>query len=126
MHNEGQSFFCTREEKYGAVVYWEVSDPTRNLIWPQGSTTIATQANPLDQNIFMDEREAFEEALNQNIQKQNGDLIDLTDNTNMKGLYYSPFLEPNERPIKRARSASPRLGRSATPTSPTIKITINN
>ncbi|RIB15068.1 hypothetical protein C2G38_2039676 [Gigaspora rosea] len=30
MHNEGQSFFCTREEKYGAVVYWEVSDPTRN------------------------------------------------------------------------------------------------
>ncbi|RIB21052.1 hypothetical protein C2G38_2034704 [Gigaspora rosea] len=30
MHNEGQSFFCTREEKYGTVVYWEVSDPTRN------------------------------------------------------------------------------------------------
>ncbi|KAF0475783.1 hypothetical protein F8M41_024534 [Gigaspora margarita] len=30
MHNEGQSFFCTREEKYGTVAYWEVSDPTRN------------------------------------------------------------------------------------------------
>ncbi|CAG8654188.1 21655_t:CDS:2 [Gigaspora rosea] len=79
-----------------------------------------------DEDIFMDEREAFEEALNQNIQKQNKDLIDLTDNTDMKGLYYSPILEPNERPIRRARSASPRLGRSATPTSPTIKITINN
>ncbi|KAF0509707.1 hypothetical protein F8M41_018544 [Gigaspora margarita] len=30
MHNEGQSFFCTREEKYGTMAYWEVSDPTRN------------------------------------------------------------------------------------------------
>ncbi|KAF0548947.1 hypothetical protein F8M41_025569 [Gigaspora margarita] len=30
MHNEGQSFFCTREENYGTVAYWEVSDPTRN------------------------------------------------------------------------------------------------
>ncbi|CAG8516356.1 16183_t:CDS:1 [Gigaspora rosea] len=79
-----------------------------------------------DEDIFMDERETFEEALDQNIQKQNEDLIDLTDNTNMKGLYYSPFLEPNEKPIRRARSASPRLGRSETPTSPTIKITINN
>ncbi|KAF0528724.1 hypothetical protein F8M41_013025 [Gigaspora margarita] len=30
MHNEEQSFFCTREEKYGTMAYWEVSDPTRN------------------------------------------------------------------------------------------------
>ncbi|KAF0360955.1 hypothetical protein F8M41_014247 [Gigaspora margarita] len=76
-----------------------------------------------DEDIFMEDADAFREAMVQKAHEQNQDLINLMENETI-GLYHSHLLEPEKKepPRKRARSADSRLEKNY---APIINISIN-
>ncbi|KAF0506058.1 hypothetical protein F8M41_019230 [Gigaspora margarita] len=76
-----------------------------------------------DEDIFMEDADAFRKAMVQEAHEQNQNLIDLIENETIR-LYHSHLLEPEKRkpPRKRARSADSRLEKNY---APIINISIN-
>ncbi|KAF0441115.1 hypothetical protein F8M41_003941 [Gigaspora margarita] len=77
-----------------------------------------------DENIFMEDADAFKEAMAQKAHEQNQNLINLIE-TKTIGLYHSHLLEPKKKELsrKRARLADSQLEKTYTPI---INILISN